>query len=81
MPAYIVLGMRDDEILKAFGKQLRELREQSGLSQEKLAEFADVHRNHEGLIERGGANPTLLMIVALARALKVRPAKLLEKFR
>lgn len=81
MPAYIVLGMRDDEILEAFGKQLRELREQSGLSQEKLAEFADVHRNHEGLIERGGANPTLLMIVALARVLKVRPAKLLEKLR
>jgi transcriptional regulator with XRE-family HTH domain len=73
--------MRDDGILKAFGKQLRDLREQKGLSQEKLAELADVHRTYQGLIERGRANPTLLAIVALARALKVRPAKLLEKLR
>jgi transcriptional regulator with XRE-family HTH domain len=73
--------MRDPHILKTFGKQLRELREQGGLSQEKLAELAEVHRTYEGLIERGRANPTLLAIIALAHALKVRPAKLLEKLR
>ncbi len=73
--------MRDDGTLKAFGKQLRELREESGLSQEKLAELADLHRNYAGLVERGGANPSLLAIVALSRALKVRPSKLLEKLR
>ena len=73
--------MRDEGILKDFGKQLRNLREQKGLSQERLAELADVHRTYQGLIERGRANPTLLAIVALSRALKVRPAKLLEKLR
>ena len=73
--------MRDEGVLKDFGKQLRNLREQKGLSQERLAELADVHRTYQGLIERGRANPTLLAIVALARALKVRPAKLLEKLR
>jgi transcriptional regulator with XRE-family HTH domain len=70
-----------DEVLKAFGKQLRTLRDKSGLSQEKLAELADLHRNYPGRVERGNANPTLLVIVALARVLKVRPAKLLEKLR
>lgn len=70
-----------DEILKAFGKQLRELRKKNDLSQEELAELADMHRNYPGRVERGGANPTLLAIVALARALKVRPSKLLEKLR
>ncbi len=70
-----------DEVLKAFGKQLRALRNESGLSQEKLAELADLHRNYPGRVERGGANPTLLVIVALARVLKVRPSKLLEKLR
>ena len=77
----IVLRPMRDEILKAFGKHLREVREQSGLAQEKLAELADVHRTYQSLIERGLANPTLLTIVAQARALKVRPSKLLEKLR
>jgi transcriptional regulator with XRE-family HTH domain len=73
--------MRHDDILKAFGKQLRELREKTDLSQEKLAELADLDRTYEGLMERGRANPTPLAIVALARALKVPPSKLLEKLR
>jgi transcriptional regulator with XRE-family HTH domain len=73
--------MQIHDSLRAFGKHLRELREQRGLSQEKLAELADLHRNYTGLVERGAANPTLLTIVALARALKVRPHKLLEKLR
>ena len=73
--------MRDADLLKAFGKQLRELREKSGLSQEKLAELADLHRNYAGVLERGGANPTLFAIVSLARALRVRPYKLIETLR
>ena len=71
--------MRNEDTLKTFGKHLRELREKTDLSQEKLAELADLHRNYAGLVERGRANPTLLAIVALARALKVRPSKLLDK--
>lgn len=73
--------MKDDDILRAFGKHLRELREKTDLSQERLAELADLHRTYEGLMERGRANPTLLAIVALARALKVPPYKLLERLR
>jgi DNA-binding XRE family transcriptional regulator len=77
----IVFFKMPDEILRAFGKHLRQVRKKSGLSQERLAELADVHRNYTGRVERGGANPTLLVIVALAHALKVRPSKLLEKLR
>ena len=61
-----------------FGKHLRKLRLQRGLSQEKLAELADLHRNYVGGVERGERNIALLNIVALARALKVRPGKLME---
>jgi hypothetical protein len=46
-----------------------------------LAELADLHGNYTGLLERGGSNPTLLAIVALVRALKVHPYKLIEKVR
>ncbi len=64
--------------LIAFGSRLRELREQRGLSQEKLAEMADLHRNYVGNLERGKSNVSLLTIVKLAHSLDVKPVKLIE---
>jgi len=57
---------------------VRNLRLPSGLSQEKLAELVDLHCNYVGGVERGERNIALLNIVALAHALGVKPAKLLE---
>jgi transcriptional regulator with XRE-family HTH domain len=57
---------------------LRELRVERGLSQEKLAEMADLHRNYVGVLERAGQSPSLDAICKLAAALKVRPAALLD---
>jgi transcriptional regulator with XRE-family HTH domain len=63
---------------RLFGSRVRELRLQRKLSQEKLAELADLHRNYVGGVERGERNVSLLNIVRLAHGLKVRPAKLIE---
>jgi transcriptional regulator with XRE-family HTH domain len=61
-----------------FGKRVRAIRLQLGISQEKLAELADLHRNYVGGVERGERNIALLNIVALARALKIKPSTLLD---
>jgi transcriptional regulator with XRE-family HTH domain len=57
---------------------LRELRTKRGISQEKLAEMASLHRNYIGVLERGGQFASLGAIVKIAHALKVKPATLLE---
>jgi transcriptional regulator with XRE-family HTH domain len=67
--------------LAVFGRRLRELRHKRKLSQEKLAEIAELHRNYVGLMERGESNVSLLTLVSLARALGVRPAKLIDLIR
>jgi transcriptional regulator with XRE-family HTH domain len=64
-----------------FGKRVRELRLERNLSQEKLAELAELHRNYVGGIERGERNVSLLNIVKLAHGLNVRPTRLLEPIR
>ena len=48
------------------------------MSQEQLAERADLHRTYVGSIERGERNVSLDNFVKIAHALSVSPAELLE---
>jgi len=59
------------------GKAVRKRRLSMGLSQEALAERADLHWTYIGGIERGERNVSLINIVRLARALDLTPARLL----
>lgn len=59
------------EILIKFGERVRDLRKEQGLSQEQLANIADVHRTYIGMIERAEKNITLVNICKIADALKI----------
>jgi transcriptional regulator with XRE-family HTH domain len=65
-------------LLAAFGASVRALRELSGVSQEQLAELAELHRTYIGGIERGERNLALVNIRRLARALGVSMAELMN---
>lgn len=58
LPLQVVLGLR-----------VREERLKKGLSQEILAERADVHRTYIGMVERGEKNVTLQNMTKIAAAL------------
>jgi transcriptional regulator with XRE-family HTH domain len=64
------------DILKLFGLNLKTLRLEKGLSQEKLAELSELHRTYISSIELGKRNVSLKNIEAISRALDVP----IEKF-
>lgn len=61
----------------AFGSTVRKRREALGISQEELADKAELHRTYIGQVERGETNISLVNIVRLARALDVSAQKLM----
>ncbi|WP_082765748.1 MULTISPECIES: helix-turn-helix domain-containing protein [unclassified Phenylobacterium] len=67
--------MPADPELLSLGRRVRACRKASGLSQEKLAELAGLHRNYVGFIERGERNANVKTLFALARALRVAPVE------
>lgn len=64
-------------ITTRFGATVRKLRHGLGLTQEALAERADLHRTYIAEIETGVRNITLKSMERLARALEVSAAALL----
>ncbi len=66
------------DIRKTVGLNLKQLRQEAGLSQEDLAWEADLHRTYISGVERGIRNPTVTVLMKIADALQVEPGELLR---
>ena len=62
--------------LDLFGQNVRKQRTEKGLSQEALADKADLDPTYISGIERGVRNPSLLSIVRIAKALGIESGSL-----
>jgi transcriptional regulator with XRE-family HTH domain len=54
------------------GQNIRTLRKQAGLTQEELAEKADLSYKYVGEVERGVVNISLDSLMRIAKALKMK---------
>jgi len=77
---YFVKQESQPDIKKRFGKAIRRRRRELDLSQEKLAEIAEIHRTYISSIERGERNPSLENIEKLAKALDISIADLFANY-
>ena len=67
------IGM-DDDASTHLADNMRQLREAHGLTQLQVAKRAEIPRPTWANVESGGANPTLSVLLKVARALSVSPA-------
>jgi transcriptional regulator with XRE-family HTH domain len=72
-----LLAMSDDAALN-LGRNIQELRETRGLTQQQIAKVAGIPRATWANLESGAANPTLAVLVKVAQALQVRLEELIE---
>lgn len=64
--------------LVALGAAVRARRKEVKLSQEALADLAEIDRSHMGKIERGERNVSLLNLIRIAYALNVTLSELVS---
>ena len=62
---------------QAFGRAVRQLRDERQLSQEALGQKTGLHRNYIGGVERGELNPSLTNIKKIAEGLGLKPSELM----
>lgn len=70
--------MDESSLKKSFGLRCRQLRDQTGLSQEKLALLINMDRSYYASIETGLRNVTLVNMAKIADGLGVDLSELLQ---
>lgn len=69
--------MKSADLLKTLGERIRATRKEHNVTQERLAELADLNLSYMSEIERGRANVSLCIVNSIAEALGISIAELL----
>lgn len=62
---------RDEKVLKAFGENLKRLREAKGLTTREFADIADIAYSQVWTLESGQGDPSLTTLLTISRTLGV----------
>ncbi len=73
-----MINTNNSPITVSFGIKIRELRKARGLSQESLADLAELDRSYIGGVERGDRNISLINIQKISIALNVNIVELFK---
>ena len=73
-----LVKQKNSKKLKAFGANLKRLRNERGLTQEQLADIAGISENSVVTLEAGMLNTTIATCFELAKALDIEPKKLFD---
>jgi len=67
-----------EQIQRVLSVRIKATRKEMGVSQEKLAEMADIDRTYISQLERALVNPSLAILVRVANSLNVSLSELLK---
>ena len=69
----------EELVQRAFGKAVRKFRLSQGISQERLADLAGLHRTYLGDVERGERNISIANMARIATALGVALSRIIRE--
>lgn len=73
-----MINIKNRKLIQAVGSNIRSLRIEKGISQEALANEADIPLSQIGRIERGETNPTISTLFVISEALGVELRRLVD---
>lgn len=73
-----MISIKNKALVKALGERIRDFRTLKNLSQEDVANEADIPLSQIGRIERGEINPTISSLFVISEALDIELKILLD---
>lgn len=73
--------MTTNKVLEQFGMRIRELRKLKSMTQEQLADKANLHNTYIGTVERGEKNISMINIDRIIKALGTNLAEFFSTLR